>query len=345
MGKKFRVGEKVRISENPSLPYEHPKFASEMFQWEGKQVTIFKSLSCGTRCGDGCYRIEEDNNQYVWSARWFRKIKDESIELRNETATVLIKDTLDDNEQTVDRIVSLKDFVERIVECNAQSIETPLLITGARYYIKKGAVEIVIVEQTPQIRTIIVPESMYGNKKYTLAFPYVIYIFCIENGFMPAYRSRVFYRNAPLTSLDDQLLLCNLTHVNIGEDNYATGEACMKANIKQSDSLEEKVRAQIRYFWESSFIVPKQAEEQHGSFIEGFTQSGNLDERIKTLEAWEKASKKDPLFVFEIPWIEIGLTPHTVQDEMFKKTGIVIRSTIENTNELIDIMYQCKETQ
>ena len=43
-----------------------------------------------------------------------------------------------------------------------------------------------------------------------------------------------------------------------------------------------------------------------------------IDPRIASVEAWEEATKTDPLFVLEVPWLRTGKTLREVTDRIAK---------------------------
>jgi hypothetical protein len=49
-----------------------------------------------------------------------------------------------------------------------------------------------------------------------------------------------------------------------------------------------------------------------------FTESRQVDPRVATVEAWEAASAKDPLFVLDVPWLKTGYALRQVLDRIFR---------------------------
>lgn len=71
--RKYKPGDKVRISKNPERPLDPPSFVSDMDVLKGKIVTLrFESDA------DKCWRIEGIN--YNWHERWFEDIEPEEPE-------------------------------------------------------------------------------------------------------------------------------------------------------------------------------------------------------------------------------------------------------------------------
>ena len=49
-----------------------------------------------------------------------------------------------------------------------------------------------------------------------------------------------------------------------------------------------------------------------------FTESRKIDPRIHDVEAWQKASANEPLFVLEVPWLKTGFSVQQVMDRIFQ---------------------------
>jgi hypothetical protein len=49
-----------------------------------------------------------------------------------------------------------------------------------------------------------------------------------------------------------------------------------------------------------------------------FSTSRKVDPRVSSIEAWQEASREDPLFVLNVPWLETGKTVQQVVDRTFK---------------------------
>jgi len=143
-------------------------------------------------------------------------------------------------------------LVDKIVSTAVKDkkMKTPFLPLGAVLYIASGPKEIIVVEEAPKQRTIM---NSRGNT-FQVALPYVVYLFYLEQGFMTHYKSRIFFRTSPLSSENDALMLCNLTHVITDSmSSYGIGAFCTKANVKTSDSLVQKINANLEYFWNTEF--------------------------------------------------------------------------------------------
>jgi hypothetical protein len=49
-----------------------------------------------------------------------------------------------------------------------------------------------------------------------------------------------------------------------------------------------------------------------------FGESARVDRRVSTVESWEAATAKEPLFVLDVPWLKTGLSVRQVVERIFK---------------------------
>ena len=267
------------------------------------------------------------------------------IEIVGGTATLY--DLVDERVQRTKLTVA--QLVERLVKDNmvtAEITETPVLPDRTRYYLKRDARQLIIVEDQPQVRTI-----RWGDKQFQLAFPYVFYFIYFENGTMPPYTSRIFWSNMPMASKETELFIPNVTHVVGVGGEVRDGEAapgvppgrpiCTMCNRVARgvqgiapDDFAAMAAAAIDNFWESSFTPPAGwgAAGEPGEWAAGSTRHGKLVEHFKTPAAWQKASQKDPLFVLEVPWLSSKLTVGKVMNEMLDPARAVNLRTLRMEN-------------
>jgi hypothetical protein len=239
--------------------------------------------------------------------------------------------------------------------------ETPILPLGTRYYLKKGEVEVLAIEQAPAIRTITFDNTqfsddykdgkgriVYGKSgTYQLAFPYVVFIITfLENELQGDYCS-VFYLKNRLKTVSDNLCYTNLT--NIGREEplicpICVGNALNYLNHRKP--IAKQAQVFIDSFWNSSF----------NSDITGdYVTSRELDSRILNFETWQKASKKNPKFILKVPWIRAGNLKTAIDEAMiwfqYEELGIDGEAEDEeeqlpqDVSEIADIMYRLKEVE
>lgn len=344
MKKNFKSGQRVRVKNNRyDLNPNQTKFA-------GREVTIVSQCTCGG------FFIKEDNLSQHWLEATFEEIsliektkldmrtnlevdpddRSDVIELRGEVATLFRFKNQNGPEKIRDRQVSLRDLIGKLSFAQESVVDTPLLPVGCRGYWRRGKKEVLVVEEAPRMRTILTQD----RGKFILAFPYLVYVFYFENGLMPNYKSRIFYRVAPITSFSDNLLLCNLTHAAFEDHDYKIGTVCMQAGFDKKKTFQEKVNANLNYYWNTEFKGFEM--DQYGAFFGGFSKTKALNPLLSSLGEWQEQSKKDPLFVLTAPWLDTGLTLKRVVEQALG-SGLDDTGAPENIDQLADLIYQLGE--
>lgn len=190
--------------------------------------------------------------------------------------------------RTVNRVVTLSDFITALG--NQSGISTPILPNGCKFFRQRGPQTILVIEKAPETRHVkwinMNPERSKINWK--LAFPYTIYILEYRN---QAFNStRIYYRNTPLTSLEDMLFSTNLCNV-YSQGTICTGE--LSINVDGS-SIMESADNFIAGFWQSTF----NADLKNQNFD---VDAGRVP-TLASLEKWQASTKADPLFTLSTEW-------------------------------------------
>jgi hypothetical protein len=95
----------------------------------------------------------------------------------------------------------------------------------------------------------------------------------------------------------------------------------------------EQAASLIEYFWTTGFN--RDIEDNC------FDRARGRDPRIATLDAWEAATRTDPLFPLGVPWEPVGLTLGQALDH-WRRHGDQGRR-IETAADLADVMYRLRE--
>lgn len=245
------------------------------------------------------------------------------------------------------RQVALRDLLGGIASSLESAQGTTLFLpSGTRYVKVRGASTAIVVELPPEVRRVTwSPAKMEKGGGYTphwLAFPYVIHLclfYTIKGD--EAYgggleEMRVYYRNAPLRSPHDPLSIPNLFNVQVDPVLTSNCRACLRGHPEglQDLSLAEQAEAWITFFWETGFN--RDIEQS------GFERARSLDPRIASLEAWEAASKADPLFPLRIPWEPAGCTLRQVMDRLIDVRHADVKP-LQSASDLADLMYRLRE--
>lgn len=157
------------------------------------------------------------------------------------------------------------------------------------------------------------PGTIY--RQVRIALPYLIVLI----GFEPcgAGRLRVsnhneaFFRTEPLRSLDDPIFYPALLNCSKFDDTVhkPLSWICTQHLVRTRVPLEAGTNEQLRVglkdlmhcMLESGFNY---SSEEH-ELSSWFTESRRVDPRVSTIERWEAATSKDPMFVHDVPWIPV----------------------------------------
>jgi hypothetical protein len=234
----------------------------------------------------------------------------------------------------VDREVPLNAFLQAICHAADGVRSLPLLPVGARFLLIRGPDLLATIEQPPQIRHFTWrPGGVQGPvREYALAFPYVLYLVLFHQGSFE--EMRIYFRPAPLTSDADPLYMSNLWNVSAADAPMARCRACLQGRPPFEDlTLAAQVQSIIEFFWGTGFNM---AIDDNC-----FQRAAKRDDRIATLEAWEMASRSDPLFPLELDWEFTGMGLRKTAEELVTWRGTV--APIENGADLADLIYRVPE--
>lgn len=229
-------------------------------------------------------------------------------------------------------------ITEMLARCQPGINTGGVLPNGVKAVLSQGPVTLWFWEQPPQVRQLSWIRSdspkPYGPgtkyRKVSIALPYLVIVSAfILNGGQPILNEHAecFFRTKPLTHLGDELLFPALLNCSRWSDVdgmcHPLSWICtqyLKEDPKMSSGNPELMfqggMEAVRYcLLETSFNLSSEHHEGNS----WYNVSKTVDPRIATIEEWEKNTRKDPLFVLDVPWIP---TKHTVQqlaDRKFKQ--------------------------
>ncbi len=177
---------------------------------------------------------------------------------------------------------------------------TPILPEGAKIFLAQGNTTLVVVEQKPQIRSVLFSGESINelggldrvkerpNERFNLAFPYTLFVLRFENGRF--YRIYFFYHNQPLKSVEDTVSISNLPNI----DDY--GHVCLgEIRDMPASGLAEQTEAVITHFWNSLFNLDMASR---------FMNTAATEPRLATLKRWEENTSQNPAFVLSVKWTQ-----------------------------------------
>jgi len=136
-----------------------------------------------------------------------------------------------------------------------------------------------------------------------------------------------FFRTAPLQTLDDELMFPALLNCSKFASEHGrplswicTQHLKLDAIAREPDTprrLCASFNALRHCLLETGFNYSSEGHEG----ASWFTASRGVDPRVSTVEAWQEATAKDPLFVLDVPWLKTGRTVKQVAARTFKNLG------------------------
>lgn len=190
------------------------------------------------------------------------------------------------------------------------------------------------------------PVPFGHGTKYTkreLALPYIILTmpFVIQAGrIMPQTSNfECFYRNEPLTAMNDKLFYPALLDCSkFGDDDtqHALSWLCTQylnpERIHKEKGISRQLWAMTKLTrWcllESGFNYSSEHHEGNSHYSD-YIRWSKADARIVDVSAWEKESQKNPLFVLDLDWKPTGLTMEELLERTFKLLGAANGHTLD----------------
>jgi hypothetical protein len=181
-----------------------------------------------------------------------------------------------------------------------------LFPAGCRFCYTKGKNTIVVIEQEPQVRSLLFDGCMVKDKlscvsgsseRMPLALPYVVFVIHFsKNSFASMYFG---WRNAPLRSLDDMLFRPIMPNI------HDTLAVCMgKTGIEEEGNIAATTESILSYFWNSQF---------NNDLSDYWWKKGNIDSRLKSAQIWSENSIKDSSFILTIQQRDIKSVKSIIQ--------------------------------
>jgi hypothetical protein len=185
-------------------------------------------------------------------------------------------------------------------------------------------------------------EAVY--REVSLAMPYVLVLAVFRRGGDGLYRltsdSEAFFRTAPVDSLEAPLQFPALLNCSSVEDEPSKPRSwlCVQhlragramAGADDAARLRLGLAELMRHFWEAGF---NQSSERHeGSSWYAETVKAQVDPRLTSLGAWERATAEDPNFVLDVPWLDAGHTLGEMLDRVARRLGLLELAPVSVTD-------------
>jgi hypothetical protein len=194
--------------------------------------------------------------------------------------------------------------------CKWENDKYVLFPDFTRIYYRKGHREVLVQEYSPQVRMFSFHKSLAKaknseqaiwyrhndeNHTYSLALPYTIFIFSFQNGiFNNVY---VCFSDRPLKDCHEPVYRPYLSNID------SNLRLCLGNDFDKTKLIIGNISQQAAYilshFWQTVY-----SDEWSAHYWLYKSHFGKHDRRLATLEAWEKASLENPLFVIDdVKWL------------------------------------------
>ena len=210
-----------------------------------------------------------------------------------------------------------------------------ILPDGIKAVLSQGPLTIWIWESPPRVHQFdwIANDSpkAFGQgtkyRKVRLALPYVVVlaVFARNEAGLPDLlpRNECFFRTAPLKRFEDELrypalLNCSKFDPPEGQPlSWICTQHLRPTPKMHSREPAERFCAGFEALRHCLLETAFNYSSDHHEAASWFSESRSVDLRLRTVEAWQEASAKDPLFVLEVPWLKTGHTLQQVTDRIF----------------------------
>lgn len=283
--------------------------------------------------------------------------------MTNERAEAIIKDLVSkfhktfkqeldgENEELLPRVI--QQYREKIARHSWKSAQKwckwddqgPVLMPDyTRIYYRKGATEVLLQEHPPQIRLMKFKGRLANrnstdepigndgdqNFNFSLALPYVVFLFKFVNGIFVDVRCA--FSDRPLKRLDEKPLRPYLSNID-SNLSVCLGQSFDRSKL-QKDQLTQQVAFVLDHFWHTVY-----SDEWSGHFWSSKNHFRGTDPRMAGLQSWQEASTENSLFVVEdVKWL-----PH--QEESFGDMIIRLFDDDKDNNQFQNELYdQLTET-
>jgi hypothetical protein len=139
--------------------------------------------------------------------------------------------------------------------------------------------------------------------------------------------SECFFRTAPLETSEDELLypaLLNCSKFTPPEGRPLSWICVQHLNlaaVNKEPSPARRMRAGFRALRHCLLETGFNYSSENHEGASWFSESRKVDPRVNTIDAWQEATAKDPLFVLEVPWLKTGHSLGQIMDRIFKNLG------------------------
>jgi len=238
----------------------------------------------------------------------------------------------------------LPEFLEAVTTPPLGDLITP---DGIRYVRSTSRMTVMVWEIPPRVHHVkwisaaspspfrMGPGSVNYDER-DLAMPYllIVAVFCRdrEGVLTLSGHNEAYFRTAPITGPDDPLCFTSLLNVSKFPDEFAATRPlawiCTQytplRDLAREPDPNRRVRRSLAALKGTLLESGFNYSSEHHELTSYWTLSSKSIPQIADLDRWETLSRKDPLFVLEVPWLEaraeamaeVPLTVRTLADRI-----------------------------
>jgi hypothetical protein len=173
----------------------------------------------------------------------------------------------------------------------------------------------------------------YGSsatyRQVTLSLPYVIVLAAFEGSLLSSV-NECFFRNAPLTEVDEESELCfpallNCSHFVPPEGKplswICTQNADRRPIAREKDS-RKRIAVGLNVLRHCLFEQSFNMSSDYHEFSSWYSESRGIDDRISTATRWHEETIKDRYMGLDVAWLPANETLKSVVERMFQNQGL-----------------------
>jgi hypothetical protein len=167
------------------------------------------------------------------------------------------------------------------------------------------------------------PGTRYAQVRISL--PYLLIYAVYHNGVL-THLNECFFRTRPLATEDDPV--CYPALLNCSKFSPPDGKPLAWICTQHMDpaaipgnTVNERIRSGFQALRHCLIETGFNESSEYHEGSSWYAESKNVDPRIGSIRAWEKAAEKDPLFVLDVPWLPTGHSVRQVIERIFRNQG------------------------
>lgn len=233
--------------------------------------------------------------------------------------------------------------------------------SGTRAVFIHDKLSVFVVEEATKTRTVrwsLPNAKLVGvETRRILSFPWVVYIMATIAGEMRESFGRIFFRLAPIASLDDGLLLsplCLADHYHLGP--RIAGRVCFGSTNQGAqipgESVHEILTTAMANVWATPHVTHAEYTDAAAPITDTLRRDMGYEVPERTYiptaqikaDEWEKQTKEDGDFAMKFPWKPLQLSVRSAVDGLtdylrvqgYKFSGKTLPAS---TTALVDVVY------